>query len=451
MFISENPATNELLKEYPFEESFDLKLNTAKCSYFKFNNISFQERIKLVRLFAEELQRNSEKLSLLISLEMGKPILQSRAEISKSISLCDYYCRNAKTQLSAVEIKGNDLNAKVEYQPLGVILGIMPWNFPVWQTLRFCIPAIITGNIVLLKPAPNVPQCSLLLEKLFQKAFGDVSVFQLLLIRTEMIADVIKDPVIKGVSITGSAKAGAAVASLAGASIKKSVLELGGSDPFVVYKDADLKRAAQLAIKSRMNNTGQTCLAAKRIIVHEEIYVEFKELIKAKLTSLVIGNPIDENTQIGTLARNDLRENLQRQLDLSVTLGAKAIIEGGTVSGKGYYFKPALMENITKNMPLYNEEVFGPIAVIIPFRTIEEAIEISNDTEYGLGAAIWTNDKAIMDVYTTNVEAGFVAVNNLVTSDPHLPFGGIKKSGYGRELGPEGLKEFVNIKTINYH
>ncbi len=451
MFISENPVTNEILKEYPLDSNINDKLNLAQSTYLKFNKFTLNERIKLISQFSLELDKNSERLSHLITLEMGKPIIQSKAEIAKSISLCHYYCKNANSQLAPVEIREDELNAKVYYQPLGVILGIMPWNFPVWQTLRFCIPAIITGNVVVVKPAPNVPQCSLLLQALFEKVFGELLVFQVLFINTEQVAEIIKDPVIKGVSITGSAKAGASVASLAGASIKKSILELGGSDPFVVCKDADLKKAAQLAIKSRMNNTGQTCIAAKRILIHQDIYSHFTELLKAKLSSLIMSDPMHESSQIGTLARNDLRENLQHQLDTSISIGARSIIEGGTVSGNGYYFKPALVENITKEMPLFNEEVFGPIAVILPFKTIEEAVQISNDTAYGLGAAIWTNDNKVRDYYTSNVEAGFVSVNNLVTSDPRLPFGGIKKSGYGRELGSEGLKEFTNIKTINYH
>ncbi|HMG16898.1 MAG TPA: NAD-dependent succinate-semialdehyde dehydrogenase, partial [Saprospiraceae bacterium] len=426
-------------------------LNLAHDNYLKFRNLSLQDRLKLIKLLAAELKINKEKLSSLITIEMGKPIIQSRAEIDKSISLCNYYVQHAENQLSPIEIKENDLNARVFYQPLGVILGIMPWNFPVWQTLRFCIPAIIVGNVVILKPASNVPQCSLLLQDIFIKVFSSLKVFQLLFIATDQVSCIIKDPLIAGVSITGSAKAGSSVASLAGENIKKSVLELGGSDPFVVCKDADLKKAAQLAIKSRMNNSGQTCIAAKRILVDHEVYEEFTKLLKAKMEILVLGDPIHETTHIGPLARKDLRGNLEKQMEESIKLGANSIIKGGTKSGKGNYFSPCLIDNISKEMPLYKEEIFGPIGVVIPFNTIEEAVVISNDTEYGLGAAIWTNDKDISEYYSSQVDAGYVAINNLVSSDPRMPFGGIKKSGYGRELGAEGLKEFTNIKTVNYH
>lgn len=451
MFISENPVTNEIIKEYPFDNDLDSKLEQANLTYLKFSNFSILNRILLIEQLAKELDKNSEKLSSLISLEMGKPIKQSRAEVAKSIYLCKYYSLHAEKHLEPEIIIDNQLKAKVFYQPLGVLLGIMPWNFPVWQTLRFCIPAIISGNTIIIKPAPNVPQCAILLEEIFYKVFNNQKVFQLAFVETNTISELIKHPYIKGVTITGSAKAGASVASIAGSSIKKSVLELGGADPFVVCNDADIKKAAIHAIRSRMNNTGQTCIAAKRILVQKESYDKFKDLLKNEISALCIGDPMNEKTEISTLARRDLRENLQRQMESSISQGAKAIVQGGIMPGKGNYFQPALLENISSDMPVYNEEVFGPVAILLPFNTIDEALQISNDTEYGLGASIWTQNKEIQDYYSMKVEAGYVSVNNFTSSDPRLPFGGIKKSGYGRELGAEGLKEFTNIKTINYH
>lgn len=451
MFVSENPFNNEVLKSFPFDADYINKVEIAEKSYRKFRNLELNERVKLIKDFRKELFDNLEKLARLISLEMGKPIIQSRAEIQKSISLCEYYSQYAWAQLAPSNIIEEDLEATIVYEPLGVILGIMPWNFPVWQTLRFCIPTILSGNVVVLKPALNVGQSSHLLQELFEKVFKEFKVFQLLIIEVDQVSEVIKHQAVKGVSITGSARAGSSVASIAGAYIKKSVLELGGSDPYVVYKDADVISAARYAVKSRMNNSGQTCIAAKRIIIHEAVYDQFLEAFTSKLESLVLGNPLDEATNIGPLARKDLREQLQRQVDSSIEKGAKIIVDGGIVNGPGNFFKPMVLTNVTPGMPVYDEELFGPVAVLIPFKSIEEAVQISNNTVYGLGACIWSASKDIIDYYTKHTEAGYIAVNSFVTSDPRLPFGGIKNSGYGRELGVEGIREFTNLKTINHN
>ena len=379
---------------------------------------------------------------------MGKPITQSRAEVTKCVFLCDYYIENAKAFLANKIIETADFKSYVTYQPLGAVLGIMPWNFPFWQVFRFAIPTLLAGNVVLLKHAPNVPQCAVELEKIFCTAVGNQDVFQSVFIAIDQVEKAIQNKIVQAITLTGSDRAGSSVGALAGSNIKKCVLELGGTDAFIVLKDADLSKAAKVAIQSRMNNCGQTCISAKRIIVDKTIADQFIGLLAKEISNMKIGDPFDPDTELSCLARPDLVENLERQVNSSLEKGAETVLKGGRKSKDSNYYFPELLTNIKPDMAVYKEEVFGPVTTVLTFEREEQALKIANDSAYGLGAAIWTKDLEKAENMALALDAGAIAINDMVKSDPRMPFGGIKRSGFGRELSLEGIREFVNVKSV---
>ncbi len=447
-FRSVNPVNNELLAAYPFlsEELLLKQMEQAQESFQEYwKPQTIDERVSLLRLIGKDLEENLEVYARLITQEMGKPITESRAEIRKCKLLCDHFCEAAPAYLADEIINDKSYITK---QALGAILGIMPWNFPFWQSFRFAIPAILSGNVVFLKPAPNVPQCALAIESMFVKAIGRSGVFTNLFIKEWQVAALIKHSFVQGVALTGSDRAGEAVGQMAGKALKKCVLELGGADAFIVLADADLEKAAEAAVSSRMKCGGQTCISAKRWILVAEIAEAFTEKVKEKMSAIKIGDPFDPQTELSALARPDLVQNLERQITESIALGAKVILEGGAKEARGNFFSPMIIGAVSPGMPLYEEEVFGPVASLFVVENEAAAIALANDTVYGLGASIWTNDLAKAKKVAVQIEAGAVAINNFVSSHPALPFGGIKRSGFGKELGKAGMLEFVNQKTV---
>ena len=391
------------------------------------------------------LIENKEEYASIITSEMHKPITQALAEVEKCALLCKYYYENAETFLATKSIKTDASESYVVYEPLGVILGIMPWNFPFWQVFRFAVPTLIAGNTVVVKHANNVPKCGELIESIFNAAGFPKGCYQNLPISSNEVANVIANPIIKAVSLTGSEQAGVAVATEAGKHLKKCVLELGGNSAFIILEDANLEKAVATAVNARMQNAGQSCIAAKRFLVHDTIADEFVTKFKVAIQNLKTGNPLDKETQIGTLARVDLAEELEQQVQKSIQMGAQ-IITGGKRDGA--FFEPTILTDVTPIMPVFKEETFGPVAAITTFKTIDEAIQLSNQSEYGLGVSLFTQDVDFIKTKISAFNEGAVFINEMVKSDPRLPFGGIKKSGYGRELAEEGLKEFVNVKTV---
>ena len=376
---------------------------------------------------------------------MHKPISQAIAEVEKCALLCNYYYENAETFLATKHIKTEASESFVTYEPLGVILGVMPWNFPFWQVFRFAVPTLIAGNTVLVKHASNVPKSAQLIQEIFEQAGFPKGCYQDLPIPSSKVANIIANPIIKAVSLTGSEQAGIAVATEAGKHLKKCVLELGGSNAFVILEDANLEKAVATAVNARMQNAGQSCIAAKRFLVHENIADAFVDKFKVAIKNLKTGNPLDKETQIGSLARVDLAEELEVQVQKSIEMGAKLVVGGNR---KDAFYEPTILTNITTEMPVFNEVTFGPVAAIITFKTLEEAIELSNQSEFGLGVSIFTQNIDFIKTKISVFNEGAVFINEMVKSDPRLPFGGIKKSGYGRELAEDGIKEFVNVKTV---
>jgi succinate-semialdehyde dehydrogenase/glutarate-semialdehyde dehydrogenase len=376
---------------------------------------------------------------------MHKPITQALAEVEKCAVLCSYYYENAETFLATKSIKTDASESYVVYEPFGVILGIMPWNFPFWQVFRFAVPTLIAGNTVVVKHASNVPKCAELIESIFNAAGFPKGCYQNLPIPSNKVSDIIANPIIKAVSLTGSEQAGVAVATEAGKHLKKCVLELGGNNAFIILEDANLDKAVATAVNARMQNAGQSCIAAKRFLVHETILDAFIEKFKIAIQNLKTGNSLDKETQISSLARVDLAEELEKQVQQSIQMGAQLII-----GGKRYeaFFEPTILTDVTPTMPVFKEETFGPVAAITTFKTIDEAIELSNQSQFGLGVSIFTTDIDFIKTKISAFKEGAVFINEMVKSDPRLPFGGIKKSGYGRELAEEGIKEFVNVKTV---
>lgn len=451
MFATINPVDNQKVASFASLSTSQLsqKLELSKSIYYDFwRPLAIQDRTAFAKKIGEKLRENIVEYAHLITLEMGKPIAQSRAEIEKCAWLCDFFADNAANFLQDKQIETDNQQSYVRYEPLGAVFGIMPWNFPFWQAFRFAIPAFCVGNVALLKPAPNVPQCGLAIEKLFTEAVGKAGVFQTLLIEVEQVESVIAHPIVRGVALTGSDRAGASVAALAGKHLKRCVMELGGSDPFIVLEDADIKEAAKMGIQSRMNNAGQTCIAAKRFIVQESIANQFITELESQIAQLKIGDPQEKDTNIGTLARPDLRDHLSEQVQESIAKGAKVLYDGGSANGHGSFFTPMLLADIQPGMPAYEQELFGPVVSLFTVKSDEEAIALANDSIYGLGAAVWSQNLKRAQQVANQLEVGFVAINDYVKSDPRLPFGGMKRSGFGRELAEEGIKEFVNIKTI---
>jgi len=445
-----NPYTQERLFQMPFlaEEAVGFVLDRAWEVFNRHKFSALSERILVVKVLGEALNADKRLLATVMTQEMGKPLAEAVAEIEKCIVLCNFYSSRASTWLKPRIVSEGIVYAKVEYVPLGVILGIMPWNFPFWQVLRLAVPAFLAGNTILLKHAPNVPLCALKLEELFLKAGASPGTYQNIFISEAQVALVLADSRVRGVSLTGSEQAGKAVAALAGNHLKKQVLELGGNDPFVIMPSAQIKEAAHWAMKSRLINNGQSCIAAKRFIVHEAVYDEFLRALKAEIAALKIGDPFDPSVHVGPLARIDLVEGLKKQLDESVTQGA-------TIEAQYTYAMPhpcfapiTILSGIKKGMPAYHEELFGPVFCLFKVQSVEEAIALANDSVYGLGASVWTKDINEQTLCEQSIEAGSVFINAIVKSNPSLPFGGVKNSGYGRELSEEGLREFCNVKTI---
>jgi succinate-semialdehyde dehydrogenase/glutarate-semialdehyde dehydrogenase len=420
-------------------------LEISQKSQLSWRKLSVQNRISFLPQLAKLLLENKEEYATCITTEMYKPISQAIAEVEKCALLCNYYFENAELFLATKSIKTEATESFVTLEPLGVILGVMPWNFPFWQVFRFAVPTIITGNTVVVKHASNVPKSANLIQEIFEKAGFPKGCYQDLPISSSEVANIIANPIIKAVSLTGSEQAGIAVATEAGKHLKKCVLELGGSNAFIVLEDANLEKAVAIAVTARMQNAGQSCIAAKRFLVHEKIVEEFVSKFKIAIQNLKTGNPLDKETQIGSLARVDLAEELEIQVKKSIQMGAKLIVGGNR---KDAFYEPTILTEVTIEMPVFKEETFGPVAAIITFNTLEEAIQLTNQSEFGLGVSVFTQDIDFIKTKISDFNEGAVFINEMVKSDPRLPFGGIKKSGYGRELAEEGIKEFVNIKTV---
>lgn len=446
-----NPFTGELLKEFDLlsEKILDEKLKLSDQAYQEWKSVSFSEKAKLMKNAAKELKENKDFYAEIISLEMGKVIRESIAEVEKCAWVCEFYAENAEAFLKPDLIDLPDgKKAKVLHQPIGAVLAVMPWNFPFWQVFRFAAPTLMAGNTGLLKHASNVPQCALAIEEVFIKAGFPKGVFQTLLIDSKSTTQIINKSEIKAVTLTGSEKAGASVASEAGKNIKKSLLELGGSDPFIVTEDADIPTAAKTAAKARMINFGQSCIAAKRFIVHEKIFEEFVEIFSTEIKSLKEGDPLSMESDFACMARPDLAEELYTQVQKSLEKGAKAILGGEKPKKESAKFSPTILIDIPKDSPAYSEELFGPVAIVFKVKSDTEAVQIANDSEFGLGGSVWSTNREKAEKIATQIETGAVFINSMVASNPHLPFGGIKKSGYGRELSRLGILEFVNAKTV---
>ena len=401
-----------------------------------------------MRAAAEILEKEKRRFGEMMTLEMGKPINAAIAEAEKCAGACRYYADNAEELLADRKIDVGDDDAWITHQPLGAVLAVMPWNFPFWQVFRFAAPALMAGNVGLLKHASNVPQCALAIEEIFGRAGFERGVFQTLLIGSEQVASLIADPRIAAVTLTGSEGAGRSVAGQAGRSLKKTVLELGGSDPFIVLPSADLDAAVSTAVSARMINNGQSCIAAKRFIVHEAIYEPFLSQFVAAVGKIRVGDPMDESNTLGPLATGAIRDELHRQVEKSVAMGARLLTGGKPRAGAGLYYEPTVLDRVPANSPAAQEELFGPVAAVFRATGIDDAIAIANSTHFGLGASAWTNDTDERAKLVSGIESGMVFINEMVASDARLPFGGVKSSGYGRELSDIGIREFVNVKTV---
>jgi succinate-semialdehyde dehydrogenase/glutarate-semialdehyde dehydrogenase len=445
-----NPANGEIIKEYAEHSAPEVNeiIKSADQEFQKWKSVSFKERGKLMHNAAAVLRRNVDKYARLISMEMGKIISESRAEVEKCAWVCDYYADNAEQFLSDELIESDAGKSFVSFVPLGVILAVMPWNFPFWQVFRFAAPTLMAGNAAVLKHASNVPGSALAIEEVFREAGFNESLFRTLLIPANNVEQVIRNNRVKAVTLTGSEYAGSQVASIAGSEIKKTVLELGGSDPFIVLDDADIQACVSTAVLARMLNAGQSCIAAKRFIVVESRLKEFEEQKTSIMKSLKVGDPLAEDTNVGPLARMDLLEELHEQVRKSIKMGAKLLTGGGKIAGVGAFYKPTVLSNVKKGMPVYDQETFGPVSAIIAVKDTEEAIAVANDSEFGLGGSLWSRNLKTAEAVARRIESGAIFVNGMTKSDPRLPFGGVKKSGYGRELSHYGIKEFVNIKSI---
>ena len=451
MVQSINPVTGE--KVFTFEahteKGVEKIVNSADKSWRQWKSTSFEERSTHMLNLASLLKSKKEELARLMALEMGKVVREGIAEIEKCALVCEYYGANAENFLSRDIIPTEAKKSFISYRPLGVILAVMPWNFPFWQVFRFAAPTIMAGNAAVLKHASNVPGCAMAIEDLFREAGFPENVFRTLMIGSKLVEKVIKHQAIKGVSLTGSTLAGISVAAAAGSVLKKCVLELGGSDPYLILKDADIEKAAKICAAGRLLNTGQSCIGAKRFIVVEEVYGHFLEHFTHEMNSAHFGDPFNPENIIGPMARKDLRDELHQQVVSSVKKGAEVILGGEIPHRRGAFYPPTILENVKPGMPAYDEELFGPVASVIKVKNEAEAIRIANDTEFGLGAAVFTNNlKKGEEIAEIQLEAGCCFVNDFVKSDPRLPFGGVKQSGFGRELSMQGIREFVNVKTV---
>jgi succinate-semialdehyde dehydrogenase/glutarate-semialdehyde dehydrogenase len=445
-----NPATEEVLADYPELDRREVgrRLERAERAFAAWRTATFDERADKMRRLAGLLREQRDKWAGLMTDEMGKTIASAESEVEKCAWVCDFYAEHAEAYLEPDEVKSDAARSLVRYDPLGPVLAIMPWNFPFWQVFRFAVPAIMAGNVGLLKHASNVSGCALGIEELFREAGFPEGVFSTLLVPSSMIDELIAEPAIRAVTLTGSESAGQAVGAAAGGQIKKVVLELGGSDPFIVLEDADIERAARSAARARTINAGQSCIAAKRFIVVEQVAEAFEAAFVTAVEELKVGDPLDRENDLGPLAREDLLDALRDQLRRSLDAGAKLETGGERLDGKGYYFAPTVLSQVAPEMPVFQEETFGPLAAVTRARDAAEAIELANRSRFGLGASLWTGDRERGERLATDIEAGMVFVNGVVKSDPRLPFGGVKHSGHGRELSEFGIREFVNVKTV---
>jgi succinate-semialdehyde dehydrogenase / glutarate-semialdehyde dehydrogenase len=445
-----NPATGQTLRTFtPLSApELDARIQCAADAFRRYRRTPLAERTRMLLKAADILDSEKEKLGRLMVTEMGKTLKAAIEEAAKCAWGCRYYAEQAERFLADEVVETAATRSYITYQPIGPILAIMPWNFPFWQVFRFAAPALAAGNVALLKHASNVPQCALAIQDIFRRAGLAEGCFQTLLIETDRVRRVIEDSRIAGATLTGSTEAGSHVGSAAGKQIKKTVLELGGSDPFIVMPSADLEAAARTAVKARTINNGQSCIAAKRFIVAESVADEFERRLVAGMEALVVGDPMDAATEVGPLANEAQVKTLTDQISRSVGAGARLLTGGYQLDRPGFYFAPGVLTDITKDSPAYTEEVFGPVALLFRVRDIEEAVRIANDSEFGLGASAWTKNERERDRFVAELEAGMVFINAMVASDPRVPFGGVKRSGYGRELSHYGIREFVNIKTV---
>lgn len=450
MLRSVNPATLEFLAEYPEDDEAKLeeKLRLSLKAFERWKKVSLDERAALMKSAANELRSSKSTYSELMTGEMGKPIAQSEAEVEKCAWVCDYYAEKAGEFLSPEVVTTDAAESFVRFDPIGPVLAVMPWNFPFWQVFRFAAPSLTAGNVGLLKHASNVPGCALAIEDIFNRAGFPHGVFQSLMIRSGPVKRIIRNPVVRAVTLTGSEPAGRAVASEAAANIKKSVLELGGSDPFIVLEDADIEDAARKAATARTINNGQSCIAAKRFIVERKGADAFEEAFIDAMAGLKVGDPMDRATDVGPLSRLDLLEDLEDQVKRSVDWGAVLALGGSRLDRPGFFFEPTVLTNVSPDCPAFREETFGPLAAVVRAESAEEAVKLANLSDFGLGASVWTSDVEKGKDVAARIEAGAVFINGIVKSDPRLPFGGVKRSGYGRELGLAGIREFVNAKTV---
>jgi succinate-semialdehyde dehydrogenase/glutarate-semialdehyde dehydrogenase len=445
-----NPSTEDVLETFVdfSDQQVDSALQQAHDAQRNWRTTSFGERAARLQAVARILRTQKERWATMATNEMGKPIVEAEAEIEKCAWNCDFYAEHASEFLADEHVKTNASQSYVAFEPLGVVLAIMPWNYPFWQVLRFAAPALMAGNGAVLKHASNVPGCAMAIQEILESAGLPQGLFRTLLVPGSGVERLIGDPRVQAVTLTGSSEVGEKVASIAGRHLKKQVLELGGSDPFIVLADADLDAAAAMAVRARNQNSGQSCIAAKRFIVEESVADQFTDKFAAGVKALRVGDPLQRDTNVGPLARHDLLETLEQQVEQSLSAGARAVAGGTPVKGKGFFYPPTVLDQVTPNMPAFREETFGPVAAVIRASGPDEAIRLANDTEYGLGAALWTRDIPLAKELAGRIEAGGVFINGMTASDPRMPFGGVKRSGYGRELGVYGIREFVNIQTV---
>ncbi|MDT4916211.1 MAG: succinate-semialdehyde dehydrogenase / glutarate-semialdehyde dehydrogenase [Pseudonocardiales bacterium] len=448
-----NPATGETLKTYEplSDEALEDKIARASAAWRSYRLTPAEDRVRWLRAAADVLDGDADTVAELMTTEMGKTLASAKAEVAKCATALRFYAEHGAQFLADEPTDAESVGATqayARYLPIGVVLAIMPWNFPLWQAMRFAAPALMAGNVGLLKHASNVPQTALYMEELFGKAGFPADVFQTLLIGSSDVEKVLRDGRVAAATLTGSGPAGQSVAAIAGDVLKKTVLELGGSDPFVVMPSADLDKAAEVAVTARCQNNGQSCIAAKRFIVHEDVADEFERLFAEKLAALPVGDPMDEKTKVGPLATEQGREDVEELVQDAVDKGARVVTGGQRPDGPGWFYPPTLVADLTPQMRMFREEVFGPVAGLFRVADLDAAIELANDSEFGLGSNIWTDDPAEQQRFIADVEAGMVAVNGMTTSYPELPFGGVKTSGYGRELTELGMREFMNVKSV---
>ncbi|HEV8336364.1 MAG TPA: NAD-dependent succinate-semialdehyde dehydrogenase [Candidatus Polarisedimenticolia bacterium] len=449
-FVSVDPTTGQVLKNYKLMPADTVAgiLAQSQAAFLKWRDTGFEDRAACLRRVADSLRQRATEHAEIMAREMGKPLREGRAEIEKCALGCEYYAEHAPRMLQPEPAATAASRSYVTFEPLGVLLAIMPWNFPFWQIFRFGAPALMAGNAILLKHAPSVPDCAFAIERLFRETRVPEGLVRPLLVDTDTAGELIGHPVVQGVTLTGSPAAGRAVARKAGESLKKCVLELGGSDPYILLDDADLDDAVGKCIASRLVNGGQSCIAAKRFIVPKSLRGRFEERFVAGMAAKKMGNPLDETSDLGPLARLDLRDNLHRQVRLSIEAGARCLLGGTLPNMAGAFYPPTVLTDVARGMPAYEEELFGPVAAILPVEDEAAAIEAANDSPYGLGAAIFSSDPGRAEKLAARLRCGSCFINDFVRSDPALPFGGIKQSGFGRELGAYGIKEFVNVKSV---